>query len=1010
MSGHTMGESTRSRLQGIVRSANGNGDGGGGGDGRAAGVYVGGYGGGSGGTWGKAATGRGGMADMMDAAAGGPQVAAGGGAHGQGSAARGAPAQLTAPYAVGGAMAGGTSGADTRQGNPGVRDRARPASAGVKHVWDHTAQVLPKAPPHALTNAKVRPRTATLAKSTRPMAGLEPVEYKLHGTGLLVERPASATNAGRAAGGAVANAAGGGRVGNAVQGASNAGAPTVQFEGLRVSAGPRQGVAASTEFASSGVSEADLAALEDAIRDAVRERRSVYEGSKEMLLRLFKSVDDGNGEVSIPEFQSITSHEAGPTLCVWDSRVGHQAGGSELVRIQFEKEARGITAMAFSPDGTLLVAVATDNYHSLYIYDWRRQRVQGSGRGQMGDPPQVYGIEWCPHGVTAGSPGQFVSFGKKHIKLWTCTTGQWSSKQLSVARLPMQHVHCAAWLSETLVVAGMSDGQLYIFKGNAAIRAIAAHRPGPSGIQPDGHVAYTGLRGMRLCKDNKVLLTGGADGIILQWDVSDGNLLDSRMAGPSIVVKSAYGESERNNSVMVRSLDYNEERGTILVGTQQCDIIEITDAVQEVMSFGHSADIWDVAFHPLLPHICATASDNSRVYIWDTDAKDLLRTATVGFMARAITFSSAPLEGNSHHLAIGGAKGHIRILDCDSLRPVHACKDSKEGVLDLKYSPNNRFMASSTADMWVDVYNVTKGYARISRCSGHSANVRGLDWTTDSSIFHTDAADGELLVWDAKKGKQVPIPNRDTQFATYTVRLGFPVMGIWHPDSMGDDVNAVDRSKGGDLLVTSDDDGMVKLFNYPCVVHDAPHRAYRGHSSFVQCVRFNSNDTQVCSVGSADWSMFQFRVVQLEPEPPPPLEKVAVWGALDASGRSFGYTKNPVPTGAAASVPPSPSLSQPQPSQPLPPVLEEDGVAAAVSSWDRHGVGAQEGEGQGPNAGAVPSRFQHASPHLAGSAASVRYADHQADDQGEPLDESFNAPGGGYADDLALDEEVEDEF
>lgn len=77
--------------------------------------------------------------------------------------------------------------------------------------------------------------------------------------------------------------------------------------------------------------------------------------------------------------------------------------------------------------------------------------------------------------------------------------------------------------------------------------------------------------------------------------------------------------------------------------------------------------------------------------------------------------------------------------------------------MDLKYSPNNRFLAASTADMWVDVYNVTKGYARISRCTGHSANVRGLDWTSDSSIFHTDAADGELLVWDAKKGKQVSL-------------------------------------------------------------------------------------------------------------------------------------------------------------------------------------------------------------------------------------------------------------
>lgn len=47
------------------------------------------------------------------------------------------------------------------------------------------------------------------------------------------------------------------------------------------------------------------------------------------------------------------------------------------------------------------------------------------------------------------------------------------------------------------------------------------------------------------------------------------------------------------------------------------------------------------------------------------------------------------------------------------------------------------------------------------------------------------------------------------------------------------------------LVVTSDDHGMVKLFNYPCVVNDAPHRAYRGHSSHVMGVRFNSEDSIV---------------------------------------------------------------------------------------------------------------------------------------------------------------------
>ena len=86
----------------------------------------------------------------------------------------------------------------------------------------------------------------------------------------------------------------------------------------------------------------------------------------------------------------------------------------------------------------------------------------------------------------------------------------------------------------------------------------------------------------------------------------------------------------------------------------------------------------------------------------------------------------------------------------------------------------------------------------------------------------------------------------------------------------------------------SDDDGMVKLFNYPCVIHDAPHRAYRGHSSHVMCVRFNSDSSLVCSVGGHDWAVFQFRVVRLRPDDPPPPKAEKVWGAIDDSGERGG--------------------------------------------------------------------------------------------------------------------------
>ncbi len=39
---------------------------------------------------------------------------------------------------------------------------------------------------------------------------------------------------------------------------------------------------------------------------------------------------------------------------------------------------------------------------------------------------------------------------------------------------------------------------------------------------------------------------GGADGTILQWDVSDGKLMDARFAGPSIQLKSPFGPGDKH--------------------------------------------------------------------------------------------------------------------------------------------------------------------------------------------------------------------------------------------------------------------------------------------------------------------------------------------------------------------------------------------------------------------------------------------------------------------------------
>jgi len=93
----------------------------------------------------------------------------------------------------------------------------------------------------------------------------------------------------------------------------------------------------------------------------------------------------------------------------------------------------------------------------------------------------------------------------------------------------------------------------------------------------------------------------------------------------------------------------------------------------------------------------------------------------------------------------------------------------------------------------------------------------------------------------------------------WSVVLGFPVMGIWPDFSDGTDVNRVATSRENKVVVTADDFGGVKMFNFPCLVEDAPYIRYPGHSSHVSSVAFLGDDRRVVSTGSADRAVFVWR-------------------------------------------------------------------------------------------------------------------------------------------------------
>lgn len=282
-------------------------------------------------------------------------------------------------------------------------------------------------------------------------------------------------------------------------------------------------------------------------------------------------------------------------------------------------------------------------------------------------------------------------------------------------------------------------------------------------------------------------------------------------------------------------------------------------------------------------------------------------------LGKGLKARSLAVSHDGRLIAVGFNNGGLKVLERTGkgLDQVYWAKHCGTSIDELKFSPDGAYLAVGSHDQVVDVYDIKKGFVKLSRCVGHSSTITHIDWAADSSVLMSNCQAYELLHFDPRTGRQVKQSQRDTRWATWTGILGFDVMGIWHKDSDGTDINSVDRSPSGKYLVSADDlgesprggmwclssaccfvdhetsefpsssiqlsfssstlqllpiEGGVNLFNYPCVVRMAPRRTFHGHSSHVMNVRWTADEKRVLSVGGKDRAVFQWRVVPVKAE------------------------------------------------------------------------------------------------------------------------------------------------
>ncbi|KAF6128651.1 hypothetical protein HJG60_000539 [Phyllostomus discolor] len=303
-------------------------------------------------------------------------------------------------------------------------------------------------------------------------------------------------------------------------------------------------------------------------------------------------------------------------------------------------------------------------------------------------------------------------------------------------------------------------------------------------------------------------------------------------------------------------------KGKILVGTKNAEIIEVGEknAACSVLVHGHvDGPIWGLATHPSRDFFLSAAEDGT-VILWDIADKKMLNKVTLGLAARTVCYSP---EGDM--VAIGMKNGEFIVLLVSSLKIWGKKRDRRCPIHDIRFSPDSRFLAVGSSENSVDFYDLSLGPTlnRVSCCRDIPSFVIQMDFSADSRYLQVSTGCYKRHVYEVPSGRHLLDPaaiDRIT-WATWTSILGNEVLGIWSRHAEKADINCACVSHSGISLVTGDDFGMVKLFDFPCPEKFAKHKRFLGHSPHVTNIRFTSGDRHVVSAGGDDCSLFVWRCV-----------------------------------------------------------------------------------------------------------------------------------------------------
>ena len=579
-------------------------------------------------------------------------------------------------------------------------------------------------------------------------------------------------------------------------------------------------------------------------------------------------------------------------------KINQFANTSTLVNT-FIGHKKEISAITFSPDGTMLASAGNDA--TIYIWDastgevlhtlqghdyalWTVAGVDDEGVQAPTGPTRlwdtisgneldtlhgldayVFALAFSPSGNLLASGG-----GDRSIRLWDTSTG----KEMNILRGHASQVSSVAFSPDgTRLVSASGDSTLYlwdtdtgeelsILRGHhGAVRSVVFSSDGAlvasAGFDKTIRIwdAFTGeeikallgheelISSVTFSNDDTQLVSGSEDNTIRIWDISSGKEL--------AVLRGHEG--------WVSSVAFSPTSTQIASGSTD-STIRIWDpaAVEELKVLrGHEGWVASVAFSPDNSQL-ATAGFDSTIRIWDTATREELSILN-GHQGWASSVSFSP---DGKLLASGSDDTTVRLWDTSTGDEVHILNGHEDWVSSVAFSPDGTKLASGGGDKTIRIWDITTG-EEVAALRGPMGKVFSIDFSPNSVYLAAGSDNGTIYCWDTDTGKlvhtlyghegtvrSVAFNHDGTQLASggydFTIRIWDVSTGNFLTTLEGhhSEIISVDYSPDGTRLVSGSNDTTIRLWETATGEYMG---MLKGHVGWVNAVVFNSDGTQVAS-------------------------------------------------------------------------------------------------------------------------------------------------------------------